>query len=898
MRLTIQSIAPYTIDITGSGLPTGGGSGAADFTGTITSMRFKTSGNLPDNPSFTLDLGDTPISFADFMANPLPLFAGNDTFIGGPVANTFYGYGGNDTLDGGNTLTGIVLNDTLYGGDGDDTFIIREQTDPTKYDPAIYGGAGIDTMTINWANVGPNAFLQMSRYTVAPSSIERLSFSYVAVENGVEVTRDADVFGRSDGTLFNGPGLTAIHGVGRLRVGSFNLSGVDVTTLNDSFTLYGGNFFSDTLMGARSFGANTTEISYFGFGGNDTLGGGASSAIESLFGGADNDTYIPGAGDVVVELANQGTDTLQRFITTNLNDFANVENLTLLGTAAVNATGTEGSNIITGNAGANVLNGSGGTDTLQGLGGNDTYEISAGVTISEEPGGGFDTVLTTATTTLAAQVEALVLQGPTAINGTGNSIANRITGNEAANVLDGADGIDTLIGGLGDDIYVVTAGDVVTEGTGGGLADRVRAAATYVLAAGVQVEVLETSLATATATIALTGNATSQAIIGNDGINVLTGGGGTDTLTGGLGNDTYIVEAGDMIVEGAGGGLADRVRVAASYSLVAGVSAEVLETILATATTTIALTGNAVSQAIIGNAGVNVLTGGGGTDTLTGGQGSDTYVVEVGDVIVEGAGSGTDRVRVAASYTLAAGAAIEVLETRASTGFTAINLTGNDAFQTLVGNAADNILNGGEGADTMIGGLGDDTFIVDDQGDEVTEGAGGGTLDTVRTSVNFALASGVNVEVLAAAAGTAAIILTGNALAQTVRGNGGANVLNGLSGTDTLTGGSGADAFVFSAALATIGTDVITDFSRAMDIMHLDRFIFGSIGQMSGGLFANRFRANTTGLAGDTDDRIIYETDTGILRYDSNGSASGGTIVQFARLQTPLALDHTDFMVI
>ncbi len=59
LRLTIQSIAPYTIDITGQGLPTMGGTGAPDFTGTITSMRFKVSGALPSNPSFTLDLGDT-----------------------------------------------------------------------------------------------------------------------------------------------------------------------------------------------------------------------------------------------------------------------------------------------------------------------------------------------------------------------------------------------------------------------------------------------------------------------------------------------------------------------------------------------------------------------------------------------------------------------------------------------------------------------------------------------------------------------------------------------------------------------------------------------------------------------------------------------------------------------
>ena len=73
----------------GQGLPTGGGSGAPDFIGTITSMRFKVNGALPSNPSFTLDLGDTPISFANFMANPLSIFAGTDTFIGGLVANTF-----------------------------------------------------------------------------------------------------------------------------------------------------------------------------------------------------------------------------------------------------------------------------------------------------------------------------------------------------------------------------------------------------------------------------------------------------------------------------------------------------------------------------------------------------------------------------------------------------------------------------------------------------------------------------------------------------------------------------------------------------------------------------------------------------------------------------------------
>jgi Ca2+-binding RTX toxin-like protein len=142
-----------------------------------------------------------------------------------------------------------------------------------------------------------------------------------------------------------------------------------------------------------------------------------------------------------------------------------------------------------------------------------------------------------------------------------------------------------------------------------------------------------------------------------------------------------------------------------------------------------------------------------------------------------------------------------------------------------------------------------------------------------------------------------AIDLTGNALAQEIVGNSGANVLNGLSGSDTLTGGSGADTFVFSAALATTGLDTITDFSRTMDVIHLQNGVFSAVG-VAGALASGAFASNTSGLAGDAGDRIIYETDTGILRYDSNGSASGGTIVQFARLTTPLALDHTDFMVI
>jgi Ca2+-binding RTX toxin-like protein len=300
--------------------------------------------------------------------------------------------------------------------------------------------------------------------------------------------------------------------------------------------------------------------------------------------------------------------------------------------------------------------------------------------------------------------------------------------------------------------------------------------------------------------INLTGNSLTNVVVGNDAQNILNGGsGGADILVGFGGNDFLNVDGDDRVLEEVGGGF-DNVAARASFVLGAGQEIEVLSTSQNNGTAAINLVGNEFGQVLVGNNGNNYLNGGGGADRLVGLAGDDAIVVDADDYVDEAVGGGYDNVAATTSYVLNAFAEVEVLSTADNGGTAAIDLTGNEFGQILVGNAGANRLNGGLfEADTLVG-LGGDDFYVVKAGDVVVEAANGGS-DYVAALASYALAAGASVELLSTTdnGGTASIDLIGNELAQVVVGNAGANYLDGGGGADTLVGLGGNDTYIVDA---------------------------------------------------------------------------------------------------
>jgi Ca2+-binding RTX toxin-like protein len=256
--------------------------------------------------------------------------------------------------------------------------------------------------------------------------------------------------------------------------------GTDTVQASVSYGL-AANIENLTLTGAAAINGtgNSLANTLIGNAAANVLDGGAGA--DTLIGGLGDDVYlVDNSADTVSEASGEGTDSVQAAVSYTLA--ANVENLILTGTAALNGAGNSLANSLVGNSADNLLDGGVGADSLQGGLGNDVYVVdNIGDTITENAKEGTDSVQSAVTWTLGANLENLTLTGAAAINGIGNSQANTLLGNAAANTLNGGGGADTLIGGLGDDLYTIdNSGDTVSENSGEGT-DTVQSSITYSL---------------------------------------------------------------------------------------------------------------------------------------------------------------------------------------------------------------------------------------------------------------------------------------------------------------------------------------------------------------------------------------------------------------------------------
>ena len=623
----------------------------------------------------------------------------SDSLYGNSGANEFYG------LDGNDYIYAESGNDVIYGGAGDDYLMGHEGSD-TIYgntgNDNLVGGAGDDYMdggdgidSVDYYDVSAGVTVDLSKTSVQDTGGGGID-TIMNFENLQGSNYDDLLFGNSGDNAFYGwNGDDYIFG----EEGNDYLNGGDG---NDSLLGQAGNDNIYGSSGNDSLAGHEGNDYLNGGDGNDTIYGG--TGIDTMVGGLGNDTYhVDNVGDTVSETSTLSTETDIVVSTISYTLGANVENLILSGTDAINATGNSLYNRLTGNDAANKLNGGTGTDIMVGGLGNDTYYVdnlgdivSETSTLSTE----IDTVISTVSYAIKGYVENLTLSGTAAINGTGNTLNNRLTGNSADNVLNGLSGADIMVGGLGNDTYYVdNVGDIVSEtSTLSTEIDTVISTVSYAIKGYV-----ENLTLSGTGNISANGNDLDNILIGNNGANSINGIGGADTMIGGLGNDTYYVDnVGDTVTENAGEGT-DILISSVSYTLSSNV-----ENMILSGTDSLNAIGNDLNNRISGNNADNILDGSIGADIMVGGLGNDTYYVDnVADIVSETSTLSTEIDTVISTVSYAIKGYVENLTL---TG-TAINGIGNTLDNTIIGNSMNNSLSGSSGNDTLTGGDGADVFF-------------------------------------------------------------------------------------------------------------------------------------------------------------------------------------------
>lgn len=479
-----------------------------------------------------------------------------DNHIAGNDENdVIYGEGGNDALAGNggdDILNGGAGNDTLSGGAGNDTYLFGKGSGQDTIDSDDTTAGKIDTVLIDYgiasdqvrvsrsgndlilALIGATDTLTIRNYLendgISPFAIEQIRFNEDGVVWDPEAIKAKLASNRAPELSIALPDQKAAKG----NIFSYTVDPHVFTDPDDGDMLT----FSATLADGSPLppwlGFDPDALTFSGT--PDSTGllhvlvtakdsGNLTVADTFDIAVSDSGAAINGTPGVDTLLGGSGNDTLN---------------------------GLGGNDFLTGGAGDDRLNGGAGNDSMAGGTGDDSYTVNSVLDdVRENFDEGIDTVRSSISYTLAANVENLHLIGTGVIDGTGNELANDLTGNSAGNrltgmqgddKLDGREGSDVLIGGSGDDVYEVdNAGDSVIEFSAEG-SDRVRSSVSFSLSANVENLVLTGNVA-----IDGTGNELNNQLTGNSAGNMLQGGAGNDRLNGKEGNDTLIGGSGNDV---------------------------------------------------------------------------------------------------------------------------------------------------------------------------------------------------------------------------------------------------------------------------------------------------------------------------------------------------------------
>nr|MDZ8005914.1 calcium-binding protein [Nostoc sp. DedSLP05] len=830
----------------------------------------------------------------------------NDTLVGTDSADTINGKAGNDTI------TGNQGDDSLTGGGGKDIFV---------YD--LYDNDGIDTIT-DFGGVGkatnPTAEVISEVDTIKFQDAGLTARNMLLTQNGtnLEITFEGKLALADTKVILQNFKLEDLENLkaSGTRPAIGNILFDEDTSIVDSFNVLDANS-TDTSIGIKNTvtflndldnnitGLDNSNDVINGQGGNDKIDG--LGGDDLLRGGTGNNTLIGGIGNDTLYASGYYRDEIAGF-----NYYYVSGNNSLNGNAGDDYLSTNfstGNNTLNGGAGSDTLytQGSKGNNLLFGGDGNDILNASYFV------GGDFKLISSSGTNTLNGGAGDDTLR---AESSEGNSFLSGDDGNDylSSSGYDvyrsyysfSSSGNSTLNGGVGDDTLLArysTGNNLLSGGDGND----------YLSVSGDFFAV------------------TSGYYNSTSGNNTLNGGAGNDTLraeyttgnnllSSGDGNDSFYVRTSspDIVLSSF-----------ATQTVDGGKGDDLLSVDYTDATGAIATTFNATTNIgeitagkyrvsyknierlnivdtvyddnIVGNNGNDTLsTGSGGKDTIDGGKGEDLLRVNYSNA----PGGITSTFNVTTNV----GSVTEGTYRVSYKNIERLNVTGTDYNDSIVGsNGNDTLSTGYGGKDTIDGGKGDDLLSVDytviysnnPQGITSTFSS---TTNTGEITEGTSRVSYKNIERLHISGREYNDYIVGSngndtldggySGSDTIIGGAGNDTLIGGNANDKLYGGSGIDTFVFNSL--NEGVDRIYDFNATNEVIQISVDFSG--GLSTGVLKASQFTIGTSATTGAQ--KFIYNSTTGALFFDSDGSAGAFGKVQFAQLSTGLSLTNNNFVVV